>query len=76
MLEGYANIYEKYFPLVANPNFDIENSFSAVGISPNSSSTNNIQKNERTMNFDRKGTHPNRSIDSTLLKVLQYNLKQ
>lgn len=36
MLEDYANIYEKYFPLVANSKFDIENSFSTVAISPNS----------------------------------------
>ena len=60
MLEDYANIYEKYFLLVASPNFDIENSLTAAGINPNSSSTCNIQKKERSMNFDRKGT-PNGS---------------
>lgn len=75
MLEDYANIHKKCFPLVANSHFDIENSFRAVGISPDSCSTNNIQKEEKTMDFDRKGT-PNGNIDGTLMAVLQCNLKQ
>lgn len=43
MLEDCANINGNYFPLVANPNSDIEDSVSTGGMGTNNSSTNNIQ---------------------------------
>lgn len=58
MLEDYANIYEKYFPSVANPNFDVENNCSSVEIGSNSNSTNNIQTERNNHEFWQKRGSP------------------